>query len=169
MTRSLQVLLSRDASRDSQHGQTYLEGYAILWPDGRPLSVGFSAFCKQGLRLLGLSRQLDGCQERLVELLYFPLAGLEERLTRLGGYRVRRFFLLRSGQQGLLHFFNGTPTAIVLDLDRDEPQVLSWIGLPDLRDGEAGWFDLAARPVPAVGQAQTVLGKQDGEQIVAAV
>ena len=42
---------------------------------------------------------------------------------------------------------DGTPTTIVLDLDRDEPQLLQWFGLPDLGDGESGWFDLAARSV----------------------
>jgi hypothetical protein len=83
----------------------------------------------------------------MVDMIYFPLAGLRDDLTRLPGHRVRRFFLLRGGRQGRLHFFNGTPTAIVLDLDRDEPDVLNWIGLPVLGDGEAAWFDLAARTV----------------------
>ena len=82
----------------------------------------------------------------MLDLVYYPLAGLEDALTRVPGHRVRRFFLLRGGRHGRLHFFNGAPTGIVLDLDRDEPQVLNWIGLPSLRDGEAGWFDLAARP-----------------------
>jgi len=142
MTRTLRVLMRRDPSRDCQVGPTPLEGYAILWPDGQPLGIGFDAFCKQGQRLLGLGPYLSGCRERLVDMIYFPLAGLEEQMTRLPGHRVRRFFLLRGGRQGRLHFFNGTPTAIVLDLDRDEQEVLNWIGLPD---GEAAWFDIAAR------------------------
>jgi hypothetical protein len=146
MTRTLRVLMRRDPSRDSQVGQTPLEGYAILWPDGQPLGIGFDAFCKQGQRLFGLGTSLCGCRERLVDMIYFPLAGLGEQLTRLPGHRVRRFFLLRRERQGRLHFFNGAPTAIVLDLDRDEPAVLKWIGLPALHDGEAAWFDLAARP-----------------------
>jgi hypothetical protein len=146
MIRTLRVLIRRDSSRDRQDGQTCLEGYAFLWPDGRPLGVGFDAFCKQGQRLFGLGQHLRGCLERLVEIIYFPLAGLEDELTRLPGYRVRRFFLHRSDRQGRLHFFNGTPTAIVLDLDRDEQYVLNWIGLTTLRDGESAWFDLAARP-----------------------
>jgi hypothetical protein len=65
-------------------------------------------------------------------------------LTRLPGHRVRRFCLCRSGRQGRLHFLDGTPTTILLDLDCDEPHVLWWIGLPGLGDGDAGWFDLAA-------------------------
>lgn len=85
-------------------------------------------------------------------MIYFPLAGLEDDLTRLPGHRIRRFFLLRNGRQGRLHFFNGTPTAIVLDLDRDEPYVLNWIGLPALSDGESAWFDLAARPADPEGE-----------------
>jgi hypothetical protein len=151
MTRTLRVLMRRDSSRDRQDGQTYLEGYAILWPDGRPLGIGFDAFCTQGQRLFGLGRYLRGCRERLVEMIYFPLAGLEDDLTRLPGHRVRRFFLHRGGRQGRLHFFNGSPTAIVLDLDRDEQHVLNWIGLPALREGESAWFDLAARPAEPKG------------------
>ncbi len=146
MTRTLRVLMRRDPSRDRQDGQICFEGYAILWPDGSPLGIGFDALCKQGQRLLGLGRQLPGCREKLIELLYFPLSGLGDAMTRLPGHRVRRFFLLRRGRQGQLHFFNGTPTAIVLDLDRDEEPVLAWIGLPALRDGESAWFDLATRP-----------------------
>ena len=57
----------------------------------------------------------------------FPLAGIEDDLTRLPGHRVRRFYLLREGRQGRLHFFNGIPTAVVLDLDRDEQHVLEWL------------------------------------------
>ena len=85
-------------------------------------------------------------------MIYFPLSGLEDAMTRLPCHRVRRFFLLRRARQGLLHFFNGTPTAIVLDLDRDEEDVLDWIGLPALGDGDLAWFDLATRPItPEVG------------------
>jgi hypothetical protein len=152
MTRTLRVLMRRDPSRDRQDGQTCFEGYAILWPDGRPLGIGFDALCTHGQRLFGLGRQLRGCREKLVEMIYFPLGGLEDAVTRLPGHRVRRFFLLRHGRQGRLHFFNGTPTAIVMDLDRDERAVLDWIGLPALRDGESAWFDLASRPAePEVG------------------
>ena len=42
---------------------------------------------------------------------------------------------------------DGTPTAAVFDLEHDEPQVLYWIGLPALGDGERQWLDLAARAV----------------------
>jgi hypothetical protein len=67
--------------------------------------------------------------------------------NRLPGHRVRRLCLRRTGRQGCLHFLDGTPTTIVLDLDRDEPRLLDWFGLPDLGDGESRWFDLAARGV----------------------
>jgi hypothetical protein len=147
MTRTLRVLMRRDPARDRQDGNTSLEGYEICWPDGRPLGVGFDAFCTQGQRLFGLGRHLNGCPERLVEMIYVPKSGLDDGLTRLPGHRVRRFFLRREGRLGRLHFFNGTPTSVVLDLDRDERPVLDWIGLPELRDGESGWFDLAAHPV----------------------
>ena len=49
-------------------------------------------------------------------------------------------------QEVQIHFLDGTPTSIVFDLERDEPAVLDWIGLPGLDDGQAGWVDLAARP-----------------------
>ncbi|MBY0231962.1 MAG: hypothetical protein K2W96_21980 [Gemmataceae bacterium] len=145
MPRTIRVLMRRDPSRDRLDRSIPLAGYALLWPDGRPLGVGFDAFCKTGQRLFGLDRHLEGRSERLVELLCFPLTGREDALTRLAGHRVRRFFLLREGRQGRLHFLDGTPTSVVLDLDRDEPAVLEWIGLPALQQGEAGWFDLAAR------------------------
>lgn len=153
MTRALRVLMRRDPARDRQEGRACMEGYAILWPDGRPLGVGFDAFCTQGRRLLGLGRGLREGQEKLVELIYFPLAGIGDDLTRLPGHRVRRFFLLRQGRRGRLHFFDGTPTAVELDLDRDEPRVLDWSGLSALAEGQAVWFDLAARPALPGGNA----------------
>jgi hypothetical protein len=147
MERTLRLLLQRNPARDRQDQQVAFEGYEILWPDGRPVSVGFDAFCKQGQRLLGLGRHLNGCRERLVDMICFPLASRDDRMTRLAGHRVRRFCLRRIGRQGRLHFLDGTPTAILLDLDRDEPRLLDWFGLPALSDGEARWLDLAARTV----------------------
>ena len=41
---------------------------------------------------------------------------------------------------------DGTATDIVFHLDNDEHEVLHWIGLPYLCDGERQWFDLAACP-----------------------
>ena len=147
MSRTLRLLFRRDPSRDRQDQQIHFEGYEFLWPDGRPVTLGLDAFCKHGQRLLGLGRHLRGERERLVDLLCFPLADMEAPITKLPGHRVRRFALQRHGRQGRLYFLDGTPTAIVLDLDRDESRVLHWIGLTGLRDGERLWFDLAARPV----------------------
>jgi hypothetical protein len=141
--------MRRDASRDRQEGERCLEGYVILWPDGRPVGVGLDAFCRHGQRLLGLGRDLRGRPERLVEMTYFPLAGIEDALTRVPGRRVRRFYLLRQGRRARLHFFDGTPTAVALDLDVDEPRVLEWAGCAGLREGETVWFDVAARPLDA--------------------
>ena len=92
------------------------------------------------------ARHLAGRRERLLDLLCFPLTGREDALTRLPGHRVRRFYIDRCGRQGRLHFFDGTPTAIMLDLNVDDPRVLRWVGLTELRDGERQWFDLAAQP-----------------------
>jgi hypothetical protein len=151
MSRTLRVLLHRDVSRDHDVEGISYEGYQFLWPDGRPLTVGLTAFCKHGQRLLGLGRHMAGKSDRLADLIIFPLPDGEAPLTRLPGHRVRRFSLVREGRQGLLYFFDGTATTVVFDLDRDEARVLHWIGLPGLRDGERQWFDLAARP-----QEQTV-------------
>jgi hypothetical protein len=150
MERTLRVLLQRDPVRDRQDNQVSFEGYEILWPDGRPLSLGFDAFCRQGQRLLGLGRRLAGRREQLIDMIYVPLASREDDLTRLPGHRVRRFCLRRNGREGRLHFLDGTATAIVLNLDHDEPRVLDWLGLNALDDGASLWFDLAARSVEPV-------------------
>jgi hypothetical protein len=122
-----------------------MSGYQIFWPDGRPVTAGLDAFCKHGQRLLGLGRHAEGPYEREVELICFPLSAFEDEITRLPGHRVRRFFLERQGRQGRLHFLNGVPTEIVFEVGRDEPRVLRWIGLPQLREGERQWIDLASR------------------------
>jgi hypothetical protein len=147
MARSLTVLFRRDPSRDHQQEKVFFEGYQVLWPSGRPVTVGLEAFCRQGQRLLGLGRHLAGRGERLVRLINFPLRGRDDDLTRLPGHRVRRFFLERQGQLGRIYFLDGTPTAVVFRLGQDDPRVLHWCGLPWLRDGERQWFDLAAAPV----------------------
>jgi hypothetical protein len=147
MSRTLRLLFRRDPSRDRQDERIRYEGYQFLWPDGRAVTLGLDAFCKHGQRLLGLGRHLAGAKERLVDMLCFPLPDAEASLTRLPGHRVRRFALQREGRQGRIYFLDGTPTTIILDLDRDEPVVLDWIGLSGLADGERLWFDLAARPL----------------------
>jgi hypothetical protein len=158
MPRTLTIRFRRDPRRDHRHGKVAHEGYQILWPDGRPVTVGIEGFCRHGQRLLGLGRHLAGLPERLLELLCYPLAGIEEPLTPLPGSRVRRLCLKRSGSHGRLHFLDGTPTTLVFDLARDEPAVLDWIGLPALGDGHQQWLDLAARPVesaaPQAGDAE---------------
>ena len=147
MYHALTVLFRRDPSRDRRDGPVPFEGYEICWPDGTPVAVSLEAFCLHGQRLLGLGRQLHGCQEKLIEMICFPQPGREADMTRLPGHRVRRFFIERTGSVGRIHFMDGTPTAIVLEVGRDEAPVLHWIGLPQLRDGERQWFDLAARTV----------------------
>jgi hypothetical protein len=145
MHRTLTVLFRRDQERDGMRGPIHVEGYQILWPDGRAVDVGLKAFCKHGLRLLGLKGCLNGCSERLVELICFPLPDRDANLTRLPGHRIRRFCLARSRALGRLHFLDGSPTDVVFGLDRDDPAVLAWIGLRALQDGERRWLDLGAR------------------------
>jgi len=145
MARTLRVIFRRDPGKDRSKEQIQYEGYEVLWPDGRPVTVGFDAFCRHGQRLLGLGRHLKGCTERLVDLIWFPLRGRDDNLVRIPGCRVRRFFLRRQGQQGRLHFLDGTPTAIVFRTD-DEDQVVHWCGLRSIPEGGDQWFDLAASP-----------------------
>ena len=147
MSRTLRMLFRRDPSRDRVEERIHYEGYDVVWPDGRQVAIGLTAFCKHGQRLLGLGRHLAGAPERLVDLIIFPLPSGDASLTRLPGHRVRRFSIQREGRQGRLYFLDGTPTTVVFDLDQDEAPVLHWIGLPALHDGERQWFDLAARPV----------------------
>jgi hypothetical protein len=151
MPRTLKVLFRRDPARDRHQEQVQFEGYQVFWPDGGPVTIGVDALCRHGQRLLGLGRHLQGCTERLVDLFFFPLGDREDNLTRLPGCRVRRFCLQREGQQGRIHFLDGTPTTVVFDLGHDDPRVLHWVGLPHMLDGAVQWFDLAARTIePAV-------------------
>ena len=153
MVRTLQVLFRRDPSKDRQDDKILFEGYEIRWPDGRAVNIGLDALCTHGQRLFGLGRHLQGCQEKLMEVLCFPLPGREANMTKLPGHRVRRFFIERVGRQGRVHFIDGTPTAIVFEMGRDEVAVLHWIGLMQLRDGERQWFDIAARTMEAFPSA----------------
>lgn len=160
MSRTLTLLFRRDPSRDRETGMIRFEGYAPLWPDGRPVAVGLDAFCKHGQRLLGLGKHLAGCNEKLVKLVCLPLSGREDDLNRIPGYRVRRFYLMRTGLIGRLHFMDGTPTASVFELGRDDPRVIHWVGLNNLEEGEAAWFDIAAVevdvPIPVRQRLQAV-------------
>jgi hypothetical protein len=145
--RALTILFRRDPSRDRQRGAIRFHGYQILWPDGARVDLAFDAFCQHAQRLLGLSRHLDGHQERLVELLCFPVPNRDQDMTKLPGYRVRRFHLRRNGTFGRIHFLDGTPTEAVSEISRDDRRILEWIGLIGLPPQGEQWFDLAARPV----------------------
>jgi hypothetical protein len=158
MSRTLQILFRRDPSRDRQEDRIRLDGYQVLWPDGRPMAVGVDAFCTLGQRLLGLNRHLDGCRERLLEMVVYPQPSMEADITRRPGARVRRFYLHRQGQQGRLHFLDGTPTTAVVDLDRDEAAVLHWIGMTGLPDNGVQWLDLAVFPTDTVPPSLSALG-----------
>ncbi len=153
MPRALTLLFRRDPSRDRHRGSLRFEGYRILWPDGRPVSLGVDAFCVHAQRLLGLGRHLAGRAERLVELLLFPLDDRERDMTRLPGHRVRRFYLERRGIIGRIHFMDGTPTEAAAEIGRDDWRVVEWVGVTALRSGERQWFDLAARPVEEANSA----------------
>src|SRR5688572_20522520 len=92
MSRSLIILFRRDPTRDRQREKIRYEGYQPLWPDGRRVDIGLDAFCMHGQRLLGLGKHLAGRSERLIKMLYLPLRGREDELTKIPGFRVRRFY-----------------------------------------------------------------------------
>jgi hypothetical protein len=144
MQRTLTVLFRRDPQCDRQNGNVSFEGYQILWPDGKPVATAMDAFCKHGQRLLGLGKYLSGSEEKAVNLVFLPLAGRDENITRIPGHRVRRFYIERKGHTGRVHFLDGTPTVSIFNNLSDDPRILKWIGMNDLRDGEVLWFDLAA-------------------------
>jgi hypothetical protein len=155
MSRTLILLFRRDPSRDRQTENVHFKGYVPLWPDGRPVAIGLDALCMHGQRLLGLGKRLAGCQEKLVKLVCLPISNRDDDLNRIPGHRVRRFYLLRTGNVGRIHFMDGTPTVATVELGRDEPRVIHWIGLNTLEDGEVLWFDLAAVEVDtAIFQAR---------------
>ena len=145
--RALTILFRRDPSKDRQRGTIRFEGYEIRWPDGARVDLAFDAFCQHAQRLLGLGRHLAGHRERLVDLLCYPLHSREDDMTKLSGYRVRRFHLRRNGRFGRIHFLDGTPTEAVSEIARDDHRILDWIGLRALAPYGDQWFDLAARPV----------------------
>jgi hypothetical protein len=147
MAHTLTVLFRRDPGRDRFHNQVPLVGYQMFWPDGKPVAMAHDAFCRHGQRLFGLGRHLAGCEERLVELVCYRLSGIEDELTRRKGYRLRRFYVERNGTTGRIHFHDGTPTAVTFRIDRDDPDVLEWIGLAGLPDGDRRWIDLGAAAV----------------------
>src|SRR5262245_61108225 len=123
MSRAVTVLFRRVPNRDRRENEIKFEGYQLFWPDGDPVTIGLEALCKYGQRLLGLGRHMAGCDERLLNLVVYPLHSREDNLTRIPGCRVRRFCLHRSGREGRVHFIDNTPTAVVFDLVRDEPRV----------------------------------------------
>jgi len=147
MVRTLGILFRRDPSRDRIENSVHFEGYRMCWPNGTPVSSGVDALCSHGQRLLGLGVLLAGRQERHLNLLSFPQETGRENMTRMPGYRVRRFFVERSGNQARLHFMDGTPTAICFDLEQDDEPLLRLVGLAGLADGARSWFDLAATPI----------------------
>jgi len=147
LRRSLTVLFRRDESKDRQEGRIVQHGYQILWPEGQAVVVGLEAFCRYGVRWLGLNRHLAGREERLMKLTCVDLQGRDDELTPMPGCRTRRVTLRRNGSVGRIHFIDGTASAVVFILGKDEPRVVDWIGLSELADGEVRWKDVAARPL----------------------
>jgi hypothetical protein len=122
--------------------------YDIFWPDGRPVCLGLSRFCRFGSRLL-LGRKFEG-ETILVRLTVYPLAGLNAALTRRGtAVRCRRLYALHYGNTIRLHFLDGTPTEAVFHAGSDEPQVLRWLQADRMGPGEPFWFDLASQTLPS--------------------
>ncbi len=149
--RRLTVLLQRNAKHDGESDRVRYEGYRTCWPNGQELSVGVQRFCQQGCRLL-LGRKARNGDAHLVELGVHPVDGLEAPLTQVGqGMRCRRFYLDHESGRARMFFFNGSPTDVEFDLERDEPVVIRWLGLDQVKDGDRLWFDLSARSLASAG------------------
>jgi hypothetical protein len=147
-SRYILALFRRNPVSDGQKERINYEGYRIHWENGDPASLGLERFCQLGCRLLGLGRKMRDKNEQLVELGVHPVDSLESPITPVEkGTRCRRFYLERQSALGRLYFFNGSETEIVFDLERDDPRVLEWLGLPDVADGSRLWLDLSAQTV----------------------
>lgn len=158
MPRTITLLFRRDPSKDRMEEKVAFEGYDILWPDGVPAELAVDALCKHGQRLLGLGKYLKDCTEKLIDMKFFPLNAKEDSLTRIPGHRCRRFYLHRQGNAGRVHFLDGTPTSVICEIGRDEPEVIEWLGLEAMEENGIQWFDLAASPSESDFQeAQTEL------------
>jgi hypothetical protein len=150
MVRTLKILFRRDPARNRQLNDVNMDGFELLWPDGRPVASGLDAFCRAAQGILGLNRFMIGREERLLELIQFPLRSKEEQLVRVTGLRVRRLMIRRAGPVGRIHLINGAATAVTFEMGRDERRILDWVGLTGLRDGEHLWFDITVRAVDTV-------------------
>jgi len=139
-------MFRRDPSKDRLEEKIPFEGYNILWPDGTPAELAIDALCKHGQRLFGLGKHLKNCNEKMIDMKFFPLLAKDDSLTRIPGHRVRRFYLHKQGNAGRVHFLDGTPTSIVTLIGRDEIEVVEWLGLDAMVENEIQWFDLAATP-----------------------
>jgi hypothetical protein len=138
------LLFQRRPGTEHARGGITSSEYDIFWPDGQPVRLGLSRFCKVGARLL-LGRRHEG-GAALIRITLHPVARLEAALTRPGHrVRCRRLFALRHGDTIRLHFLDGTPTDAVFDASRDEPIVLRWLHAECMRPGEPFWFDLASQ------------------------
>jgi len=146
MPRTITLLFRRDPSKDRIDEKVAFEGYDILWPDGEPAKLAVDALCKHGQRLFGLGKYLKDCNEKLIDMKFYPLNAREDSLTRIPGHRVRRFYLHKQGNSGRVHFLDGTPTSIICEIGRDEPEVIEWLGLEAMEENGIQWFDLAASP-----------------------
>ena len=142
LTVRLQPCKRRDIADD---GITYF-GYDILWPDGRPVRINLRRFCRVGARLL-LGKD-HGRAPRLIQLTLHPVSGLDTPMTRpVRGVRCRRFYAVHQAEGIAVCFFNGTPTDVMFDPARDEPEVLRWLQVERMKPGEPFWFDLACQTV----------------------
>src|SRR5688572_3162784 len=119
MSRTLTLLFRRDPLRDRQSNNVKLEGYQILWPDGKPVACGLDAFCTHGQRLLGLGKHLAGCQEKLVKMACIPVADRNDDMNRIPGFRVRRFYIERQEKLCRTYYMDGTPTVASFELNKD--------------------------------------------------
>lgn len=146
--RLLEVRFERNPDADAAKGDIQYSGFRFTWPDGTPAKTGLDKFCQRGVKLFFGKAGLTG-DSALLQLYCVPVLEDTPFTQTPPGVRGRRFFLLRQGHKGVIHFLNGTPTDVIFDERLEEPAVLEWIGLtPDLGDGQRQWMDIYAVAVP---------------------
>lgn len=138
--RYLLVHLKRNSQIDHTKDNIKYSGFHMCWPDGQPIDVGFTHFCKIGLRAIFGKTALEDC---CVKLIFKPITSRDENLPRL----VKRFYIKKSNEVATIYLTSGDSTVISFSA-KDDPNVLNWIGWDSLAEEKEQWFDFTSVKMP---------------------
>lgn len=139
------VKFIRETSLDSQKEDIQYSGFRFTWPDGEIIQTGLNKFCQRGMRLFFGKEGLQTNEATLK--LYCNQVSENDPLTKAPeNVKVRRFILQRDGNLGTIFFVNGVVTDVAFDMEKEEKEVLQWIGLDTLKDKEKIFLDIYALP-----------------------